>query len=1514
MKCLRWIFIMILCAVNTINLQAQINPECEVLGITAPLGFTTQLIPAQILPGENFCVQFRTENFQSVIAYQHTFTFDPTELCFSSYFAENAVLNSPINANIQQVQAGILPFVWFNNLNAEGQSIPDNTLLFTICFDACGEPSDCYELGFNEVLEQFPSTEVNYQSGNLSCTGDQILIDGASSTCIPIECADLSIIDLAICNSDNNMGSINFNVCGGTAPYSYEVTTANNIIVKSGIITDPFGTFSGTLNNLPAMNFTITITDANNVIVSMPAIIDAIPSITYDPIITVNPVCAETANGTVSISNISNAFGELFDLSFSNGLNLQDVNEATFDRLSNGDYFLTITEGSGCETVEMVTLDTPPLELVIQTTPASCFGSGDGFLSVQVTGGTPFPDGSYLINSLQGQTSLETTTPFLDNAFNGITNLYRIRIEDANGCRLEENVMIPVLTEIELEILAIEDNACKNSCEGSLTLVVNSPDGNYTFLVRDEDSNFVGGLGVIGDTLFANNNLCAGTYTIRIEDFSTQCSKDTFFIINEPAEELIVTFNEAMVSCNGNDGQVELMTTGGMDPYTYTWEDQPNNNTNILVDVGEGTYNVTIEDDLGCTIDTFVTIVSDNLLEIDAFISQNLACDGTGTGILDVTIVNSSSMVTPIYEWTDINGSPLGNTQIQTFVNPGDYIVIVTTPDNNCEVSDTVNIPFEFGLTLEIETINPSCDTGNNGEINIINILGGEGPFNCIWEDTSITSCNPTDLPFGVYNFMVIDNNGCQKDTFVTLTAEQPTFTFDINPRSVSCPGETDGSVNIDDISGGTGPYSCVWEDQNIFTCNPNNLAPGIYNFAIIDVNNCSKDTFVEIFEPIQSITFDLDIVNPTCGGDLGSIFVTNIDGANPPFITTWSDISITGSGRSDLEPGEYTLTITDGRMCAVDSTIILIATSDDLIINIDATPPDCAVGLDNGTISFPGFSGTCVWEDPSLNPQNCTLIGLGSGIYNVTLTDEIGCQKDTFIDLTVTEALMASVSNIFDASCFNGGDGQAFVEVTDDPLGVGTYNFFWANPADNETGVVNSSATQLNSGENFVVVSDGTCATDTLKFNIGQPDTILLDLNNVTISNTICNGDCNGSISLAAMGGTSATGTYDYLWEDGSNADFRDDLCAGQYTITITDDNNCEGRGVILITEPDVFTLQLDTLNIMQLDCNGEDIGSFTVLAEGGCGDFTYEWTDNVSTTSLASNLAAGVYFVTVTDACGCSKIASYEFVETTELVATPLDFEDPLCQGDQTCVGIATVSGGTNMNFTYSVNRGIRLPIDSCVMVNPGPITLTVYDSGGCSIEFSFEINLPDPVIVDLGEDITFEIGQNAAELNAIITGGQPEYSFNWISETEFSCLNDSCQSISITPSSFTTFEVIVTDANGCTSKDEIIVDVKASRNVYFPNVFNPDDLPPNDKFIPLTGVGVEEVVVFRIFDRWGNLVFEKENLAAPTNVDEGWDGRNGNTSNSKLVPGVYVYTAVVRFIDDAQVTYSGEVTLLR
>ena len=252
---------------------------------------------------------------------------------------------------------------------------------------------------------------------------------------------------------------------------------------------------------------------------------------------------------------------------------------------------------------------------------------------------------------------------------------------------------------------------------------------------------------------------------------------------------------------------------------------------------------------------------------------------------------------------------------------------------------------------------------------------------------------------------------------------------------------------------------------------------------------------------------------------------------------------------------------------------------------------------------------------------------------------------------------------------------------------------------------------------------------------------------------------------------------------------------------------------------------------------------------------------------------------------------------------------------QGDLTCIGIEMASAGPNAVLVYSVDNGPNLPIDSCVMVVPGDHTLTVFNgSAGCSIQLQVNVPAPENIEVDLGPDITFEIGQDAAEITANVQGGIPEYSFDWISETAYECISDSCQTISITPANFTTFEVIVTDGNGCTARDQILIDVQATRNVFIPNIFDPSALPPNDKFIPLTGSGVEELVTFRIYDRWGNLVYERNNLAAPTNIDDGWDGRKGNGANSQLVPGVYVYSTVVRFIDGAEINYSGEVTLLR
>ncbi len=1498
----------------SLNTYPQATP-CEDIGINNSLNFITSTSPATINPGTEFCVEFNVENFTSINTFQFTLNFDPTLLDFVSFTDNQAALGDPILPNLMQVDNGILPLVWFN-FATTGLSVPDGTLAFTICFRASSQPSDCASLAFTNALAPiFPATEINYQLSEAEkCQDSIIFINGAMSTCFEINCTTLSIADLQVCNSNSNQGSVNFSACGGVAPYTYTIETTNNIVLLSGMLTNDYDYPLVPPMNMPAMTYILRIIDATGMSVTRPIIIDAIEPVSYDPLEVVQPICSNISNGSIAISNITSGLpGELFDVSFSNGITYQDVTEALFQRLLNGNYSITITDTNGCETEEDIVLFTPPLEIDIDITPATCFGSEDGAISAIASGGTPFNGNEYSYNNIIQET-FETFTPYQDNAFNNITNRYRLRVSDSNGCSLEENIEIPNVMEIEVEIVDVTDNICKGDCEGSLTLNVLTP-GRFTFLVRDQNNDFLTLGGNNGQSLFYNNELCAGRYSVLVRDTSG-CSKDTFFVINEPDEELSTETDFIQASCNSNDGQAIVNVSGGMMPYTFVWEADPTDTDNILEEVLPAIYNVQITDDLGCAIDTFVEVLSGNELEIEAFIINNLECDGSGTGQLSVNITNSS-VANHSFLWMDENNVALGTTQILNFINPGTYIIQVDAIGNNCEALDTIFIDNTPGLILEIATTNATCEQAFNGSIEIQNISGGVGPYECIWEDQSVVSCNPIGLMAGTYNLTISDSEGCSKDTFVVLDADQTDILFDIISTLPSCSGENDGVINLVNIQGGVGPYECIWEDQSVVSCNPNNLSAGTYNFAVQDANGCVKDTFVVINEGVSTITYDLDINNPECGGSLGSIEVLNLDGSNLPIDISWSVIGAVGNQATDLNIGDVTISFEDSRGCRSDTTITLISVATDFQLDIDANLPDCAVGLNNGTISFPGFdsaNGVCLWDDPSLNAQNCTLIGLAPGIYNLTLTDGNGCQKDTFVDLTVADRLEIEITDIIDVTCFGADDGQATASVINNPSGAGSLNFFWTNPLDDGTGL-SDNALQLSPGFNTVYAFDGLCTSDTLDFTINEPLAIQIDDATTILDDVKCASECNGSASLQAFGGTLLNNEdYRFLWEDGFTGELRNNLCEGVYLLTITDSNNCSFVDSIIINEPDLLTLAIDSSLIQLISCGNDNTGSLTVVATDGCGNYSYEWRDNVSTSATASNLPVGLYEVTVTDDCGCSSTTSFEFDAAVPLVAEAMVPEIPQCQGDQVCIGIESVSGGTGINYTFSINFGARIPIDSCVLVDPGSYTLLVFDSAGCSTQLSVSVEQPGEFSVNIGGDILLDLGDNETMVIATTTGGNPLFSYEWISEAQVDCFTAECESVIVNPFAFTSLEVIVTDDNGCIAQDEINIEIKTDRNIYIPNVFEPDFLPPNNKFMILTGRGVAAIESFRIFDRWGNLVYEEENIPAPTSTDQGWDGRRGDTGNNKVEQGVYVYTAKVRFVDDVVLNYRGQITLIR
>ena len=150
-------------------------------------------------------------------------------------------------------------------------------------------------------------------------------------------------------------------------------------------------------------------------------------------------------------------------------------------------------------------------------------------------------------------------------------------------------------------------------------------------------------------------------------------------------------------------------------------------------------------------------------------------------------------------------------------------------------------------------------------------------------------------------------------------------------------------------------------------------------------------------------------------------------------------------------------------------------------------------------------------------------------------------------------------------------------------------------------------------------------------------------------------------------------------------------------------------------------------------------------------------------------------------------------------------------------------------------------------------------------------------------------------------------------WIESTGANTLScTDCFNPVASPLEDTFYELFVVDNNGCTASAELFVNVDSDRNVFIPNIFTPNGDGINDFFSPFTGIGVDTVMNFQIFDRWGEEVFAIQDfLPGDSEAAFGW---NGTFRNEPASQGVYYYLIQVRFIDGVVLLFRGDVTLAR
>ncbi|MCC9020712.1 SprB repeat-containing protein, partial [Flavobacterium lipolyticum] len=354
--------------------------------------------------------------------------------------------------------------------------------------------------------------------------------------------------------------------------------------------------------------------------------------------------------------------------------------------------------------------------------------------------------------------------------------------------------------------------------------------------------------------------------------------------------------------------------------------------------------------------------------------------------------------------------------------------------------------------------------------------------------------------------------------------------------------------------------------------------------------------------------------------------------GGTGAYTYSWSPSGGSAATASNLAAGTYTVTINDANLCSITKTVTITEPAAALTATTSQTNVACNAGTTgSATVTVSGGTGAYTYSWAPSGGSAATASNLAAGTYTVTIKDANLCTITKTFTITEPTAITATTSQT-NVLCKSNTTGSATVTPTG---GTGAYTYSWA-----PSGGSAATASNLAAGTYTVTIKDANLCTITKTITITEPAAALTATTSQT--NVSCNAGTNGSATVTPAGGT---GAYTYSWApSGGSAATASNLAAGTYTVTIKDANLCSITKTFTITEPTILTATTSQMNV---GCGGDNTGSATVTVSGGTPGYTYLWSPSGGTAATASNLAAGTYTVTVTDANSCTISKSVTIID---------------------------------------------------------------------------------------------------------------------------------------------------------------------------------------------------------------------------------------------------------------------------
>jgi hypothetical protein len=939
--------------------------------------------------------------------------------------------------------------------------------------------------------------------------------------------------------------------------------------------------------------------------------------------------------------------------------------------------------------------------------------------------------------------------------------------------------------------VTVKDNVAPVALAKNITVQLNAS-GTVSITANDINNGSNDNCGINSMSVSPNSFTCANvganTVTLTVTDNNSNVSTADATVTVEDNVAPVALIKNITVQLNAF-GTVSIAATdinNGSNDNCGIQSMSASPNSFNCTNVGANTVTLTVTDNNGneSTADATVT-VGDNVAPVAIAQDVMVQLDATGNGSTTAAAVDNGSndacgIASLTLSKTDFDCSEVGANTVTLTVTDNNGKVssanaTVTVEDNVAPVVIAQDVTVQLDATGNGSTTAAAMNNGSNDACGIASLTLSKTDFDCSEVGSNAVTLTVTDI------------NGNVSTENATVTVEDNVDAVAL-AKDITVQLDASGNVSITaaDVDNGSNDacgIASMSVSPNSFTCAE--VGDNTVTLTVTDINGnvSTENATVTVEDNVDAVALAKDITVQLDASGNVSITAADVDnGSNDACGIKSITVSPSSFTCNDIGPNMATLTVRDSN----DN----VSTNTATVTVEDVTPPNIPV-LENitwgceYTVTPPTTTDTCDTNVTVTASRSTTFTTTGTIIW--TFTDDSNNSSQS-IEQTITINPISVSINKVDIICYGFATGEAEAIVTG---GVGPFTYDWGSLG---TG---PSKDGLNPGSYSVTIKDKNGCSATKPFTITQPPILNATL---TTTNVTCNGANDGTISVTNPQG--GHGTFEYSiggidWQaTGSFLNLPNDT----YSVQIRDEAHTECviilDPILEITQPEILTSFLDSQD--DVKCKGFTTGAATINASGGTAPYTFSW-GSFGTGATKTDLSAGTYSIIVTDNNGCTTLPLEvvitepdNFIEIVNIVT----FSGCSTTFDKTAT--TEVQGGTGI-YTYLWSDGQTS--QTATGLAPGNYSVTIKDGNLCETQKSVTITAPSQLVIeDISTTETTSFGSATGTATVNVNGGTPNYEFLW-SDSE---AQKTQTAINLSAG---TYEVVVTDSNGCKVEKKLI-----------------------------------------------------------------------------------------------------------